>query len=84
MQCFSKSHLEYEAAQIIEEVTGIHRKLTQVREFLKRIGLRYRKTASIPAKVVQKDLAKQQDQFVEETLMPLHFQSFTNAKISTV
>jgi transposase len=59
-----------EAAQIIKEHTGIERKLTQVREFLTRMGLQYRKVATIPGKVVVNGLAEKQDQFKEEELTP--------------
>ncbi len=38
-----------EAAHVIEQMTGIHRGITQVRLFLKRAGLKRRKVAAIPA-----------------------------------
>lgn len=59
-----------EAARIIEEHTGIKRKLTQVREFMRRIGLQYRKVAAIPGKVVADGLAAKQDQFKVNDLEP--------------
>jgi transposase len=37
-----------EATAKIEELTGIRRSHTQVRKFLNRLGMRYRKTSSIP------------------------------------
>ena len=39
-----------EAADIIEKITGIKRKPTQVRQFLKHIGMTLRKVGSIPSK----------------------------------
>lgn len=60
-----------EAALIIKEHTGIDRKLTQVREFMKRIGLQYRKVAAIPGKVAVNGLAEQQDDFRDNQLEPM-------------
>lgn len=40
-----------EASQRIEDLTGLKRGKTQVRVFLKEIGMAWRKTALIPAKV---------------------------------
>ena len=59
-----------EAAKVIEEQTGIRRGLTQVRAFLKSIGLSYRKVGAVPAKVLEKDLAQKQDQFKAEMIEP--------------
>ncbi len=59
-----------EAAQVIKEHTGIERKLTQVREFMKRMGFQYRKVAAIPGKVVADGLAEKQDQFKANDLEP--------------
>ncbi len=50
-----------EAADRIEKLTEIKRGLTQTRQFMKRIGLKFRKTAPIPAKAdaeVQEDFKK--------------------------
>jgi len=58
------------AAKAIEEQTGIRRGLTQVRVFLKSIGLSYRKVGAVPAKVLDGDLAQKQDQFKAETIEP--------------
>lgn len=60
-----------EAALIIKEHTGIERKLTQVREFMKRMGFEYRKVAAIPGKVVADGLAEKQDQFKKNDLEPI-------------
>jgi len=41
-----------EAQAIIIQQTGIKRSPTQIREFLKRLGLKYRKVGSLPAKAL--------------------------------
>jgi len=43
-------HTIAEAARAIEELTGIRRSETQVREFIKRLGFQRLKTGSMPAK----------------------------------
>jgi len=55
-----------EAAERIEKLTGIRRSPTQVREFLKRLGMKWRKVGHIPAKA---DPERQQA-FLEEELEP--------------
>ena len=55
-----------EAASKIEELTGIKRSETQVREFLKSIGIKRRKVGTIPAKA---DL-EEQKKFKKEKLEP--------------
>ncbi len=55
-----------EAAERIEKLTGIRRSPTQVREFLKRMGMKWRKVGHIPAKA---DPERQQA-FLEEELEP--------------
>lgn len=59
-----------EAARTIKELTGVERKLTQVREFMQSIGLEYRKVAAIPGKVQENELAARQDEFQKEQLEP--------------
>lgn len=59
-----------EAARIIKEHTGVERKLTQVREFMRSLGLEYRKVAAIPGKVVDDGLADIQDEFREKEIEP--------------
>lgn len=59
-----------EAQQMIEEKTGVKRCLTQVREFLKKIGFKYRKVGSIPGKAVTEEKIKEQETFKEKQLMP--------------
>jgi hypothetical protein len=58
-----------EARHRIEQLTGIRRSETQVRAFLKRLGLRRLKLGGVPGKV---DEAKQKEQreFLEERLNP--------------
>jgi transposase len=55
-----------EAAHKIEELTGIKRSPTQVREFLKSIGMSHRKVGMIPSKA---DVDKQ-EAFMKEELEP--------------
>jgi len=56
-----------EAQAAIEKLTGVRREETQVRAFLKRLGLRRRKVATVPGKV---DDAKKKEQraFLETEL----------------
>lgn len=60
-------HTANEAVQRIEKLTGIKRSPTQVRAWMKRHNLRYRKTGQIPSKA---DVERQKE-FVEQTLEPL-------------
>lgn len=55
-----------EAVERIEQLTGLRRSPTQVTEFLKKLGLKRRKVASVPAKA---DPDKQQE-FLDEKLTP--------------
>ena len=55
-----------EAVAKIEELTGIHRSETQVRKFLKNLGLKRRKVGSVPAKAD----VEIQEQFKEEQMEP--------------
>jgi transposase len=61
-----------EAQHVIEQQTGIRRSNTQVRCFLKRLGMRPRKTAAIPVppKSSIEEHARTQAQFVAEKLEP--------------
>ena len=54
------------AAKRIEEITGVRRGKTQVRLFLKELGMEFRKTAVIPAKV---DI-EEQEAFKKKLLSP--------------
>jgi transposase len=55
-----------QAAADIERLTGVRRGLTQVRKFLKGMGLKFRKLGMIPAKA---DAAEQR-KFLDERLLP--------------
>jgi len=55
-----------EARAKIKEISGLWRSLTQIRTFMKKIGLQLRKVGQIPAKV---DVARQQS-FLNDELMP--------------
>ena len=55
-----------EAIAIIEELTGIRRSPTQVRKFLKSIGMKVRKVGTIPSKADPDE----QEKFKEEKLKP--------------
>jgi transposase len=65
-------HTAKEAQQIIEQRTGIRRGLTQVRRFLKRLGLKPRKAAAIPVppKSTPEEHARKQAEFLEDKLEP--------------
>jgi transposase len=60
-----------EASAMIEELTGIKRSPTQVREFMKRIGMKTRKIGYVPGKAANPAKIEQQEQFRQETLEPL-------------
>jgi transposase len=55
-----------EAADAIERLTGVRRGPTQVREFLGKVGLKFRKLGMIPAKADAAEQAK----FLDEKLWP--------------
>jgi transposase len=60
-----------EAREIIERLTDIKRSPTQIREFMKRIGMKCRKVGFVPGKVVNDpDKLTEQDTFREEKLKP--------------
>jgi transposase len=62
-----------EARHVIEQQTGIRRSLTQVRHFLKRLGMKPRKVAAIPVppKSTIEEHAKKQKAFLDKELEPL-------------
>jgi len=59
-----------QAVEDIENLTGIKRSPTQVREFMRRIGMRFRKTGFVPNG--SEDVQKQQEQkdFVKKNSSP--------------
>lgn len=65
-------HTVKEAQQVIEQRSGIRRGLTQVRRFLKRLGLKPRKACAIPVppKSTPEEQAKKQTEFLEDQLEP--------------
>ena len=58
------------AQKAIEELTGLRRSLTQVRAFLKRLGMQRRKVGSAPGKADDPDKQQEQREFVETKLGP--------------
>ena len=65
-------HTVKEAQQVIEQRTGIRRGLTQVRRFLKRLGLKPRKACAIPVppKSTLEEQAEKQAELLEDKLEP--------------
>jgi transposase len=59
-----------EAQAVIERLTGIKRSPTQIRAFLKRIGMRLRKTGAIPGKSTDPVKQAEQATFKSEQLEP--------------
>jgi transposase len=59
-----------EAQAKIESVTGLQRSPTQIREFMKRLGLRYRKVGYVPGKAPNPDKQAEQAAFKTEQLEP--------------
>lgn len=59
-----------EAQATIERLTGIHRSPTQIRAFLRRLGMRVRKVGVIPGQATHPDKAAAQDAFRTEQLTP--------------
>lgn len=60
-----------EAQAVIEEQTGIKRSPTQVRLFLRHLGMRCRKIGAIPGKAADPDKQAEQEVFREKKLEPL-------------
>jgi transposase len=60
-----------EASDALEKLTGIERSPTQVREFLKRTGLRCLKVGHVPGKSVEESKIIEQEQYRTEKLEPL-------------
>jgi len=60
-----------EAGSAIEELTGVKRSPTQVREFLKRIGLRCLKMGYVPGKLIELEKAEEIEKYKVEKLEPL-------------
>lgn len=60
-----------EASVIIEKLTGIKRSPTQVRKFLKKMGMKTRKVGHIPGKTTNPAKIEEQEQFRQKQLEPL-------------
>jgi len=56
---------------MIEKLTGIKRSPTQVREFMKKIGMKTRKIGYVPEKATNPDKIQEQEEFQKEILEPL-------------
>jgi len=63
-------HTASEAAERIEKLTGVKRKLTQVKAFLKLNGFKYRKAGHVPGKRCTEEKKKEQADFLENELKP--------------
>ena len=59
-----------EAQQVIRDLTGIERSPTQVRAFMHRLGLRYRKVGYVPGKAATPEKRDEQDTFQHQELEP--------------
>lgn len=59
-----------EAQKEIERLTGVRRSPTQVREFMKRIGMRIRKVGAVPGKAVTEEKLCEQETFERDQLRP--------------
>ena len=66
----SPPHTISEASYRIEQLTGIKRSNTQVRKFLKQVGLKRLKVGHIPAKATSEKKLQEQDIFEKEQLQP--------------
>lgn len=68
-----KSHFEQhpphsvsQAQKMIEELTGVHRGLTQVRGFLHGLKMKYRKTGFVPGKADHPEKQAEQEDFLKK------------------
>jgi len=59
-----------EARARIKDMTGIERSLTQVRAFMRRLGMRYRKVGHVPGKAANAEKQAEQETFREQQLEP--------------
>ena len=60
-----------EASAMIEKLTGIKRSPTQVRELMKKIGMKTCKIGYVPGKATNPDKIQEQEEFQKEILEPL-------------
>jgi len=59
-----------EAQAVIEKQTGIKRSPSQIRLFLKKIGMKFRKVGFVPGKATDPSHQRKQEAFIEEELKP--------------
>lgn len=59
-----------EAQAAIEKLTSIQRSPTQVRAFMRRIGMRCRKVGYVPGKATNPEKQEEQDTFLEQQIEP--------------
>ena len=69
-----------EASDAIENLTGVKRSPTQVREFMKRTGLRCLKVGYVPGKSVEKEKIEEVETYRLEKLEPLLKQALSGEK----
>ncbi|WP_373543402.1 IS630 family transposase [Chamaesiphon sp.] len=68
------------ASDVIEKITGIKRSPTQIREFMKRIGLRCLKVGYVPGKSLEPERIKEVEVYKIEKLEPLLEQAIKGEK----
>lgn len=69
LEAYFKKYPPMSSSQAIEEIeklTGIRRSPTQIREFMKRIGMRFLKTGFVPKGVENELKQQEQDEFVKK------------------
>ena len=59
-----------EAQAVIEDLTGIKRSPTQIRAFMKRLGMSVRKAGFVPGKACDEDKQREQEEFIEKEMQP--------------
>jgi transposase len=69
-----------EASTVIEKLTGIKRSPTQVRAFLKRIGMRCLKVGFVPGKALEEKKIVEQETYREQKLEPLLKEALSGEK----
>ena len=70
-----------EAGDVIEKITGIKRSPTQIREFMKRIGLRCLKVGYVPGKSMEPERIIEVEIYRKEKLEPLLEQAINGEKV---
>jgi len=73
LEAYFKEHpptTSAEAQQVIRDLTGIERSPTQVRAFMKQLGMKYRKVGYVPGKAATPEKMTEQDTFQHQELEP--------------